>query len=77
MLDEPTSALDEATQRGVEDLICRMTYQHGLTFLTVTHDTQQAARIATHVMVLERGKLIEFGPAEEVLNAWPILSRSR
>ncbi len=75
-LDEPTSALDEATQRGVEDLIFRITYQHGLTFLMVTHDIQGAARIATQVVVPERGQLIEFGPAEEVLNAWPILARS-
>jgi putative ABC transport system ATP-binding protein len=69
LLDEPTSALDEATQRGVEDLICSIIHQRGLTCLIVTHDTQQAARMATHVMVLERGKLVEFGPVEEVLDA--------
>jgi putative ABC transport system ATP-binding protein len=69
LLDEPTSALDEATQRGVEDLICSIIHQRGLTCLIVTHDTRQAARMATHVMVLERGKLVEFGPVEEVLDA--------
>jgi putative ABC transport system ATP-binding protein len=69
LLDEPTSALDEATQRGVEDLICSIIHQRGLTCLIVTHNTQQAARMATHVMVLERGKLVEFGPVEEVLDA--------
>jgi putative ABC transport system ATP-binding protein len=69
LLDEPTSALDEVTQRGVEDLICSIIHQRGLTCLIVTHDTQQAARMATHVMVLERGKLVEFGPVEEVLDA--------
>jgi putative ABC transport system ATP-binding protein len=69
LLDEPTSALDEATQRGVEDLICSIIHQRGLTCLIVTHNTQQAARMATHVMVLERGKLVVFGPVEEVLDA--------
>jgi putative ABC transport system ATP-binding protein len=69
LLDEPTSALDEATQRGVEDLICSIIHQGSLTCLIVTHDTQQAARMATHVMVLEKGKLVEFGPVEEVLDA--------
>jgi putative ABC transport system ATP-binding protein len=69
LLDEPTSALDEATQRGVEDLICSIIHQGRLTCLIVTHDTQQAARLATHVMVMERGKLVEFGPVEEVLDA--------
>ena len=69
LLDEPTSALDETTQRGVEDLICSIIHQGGLTCLIVTHDTQQAARMATHVMVLERGNLVEFGLVEEVLDA--------
>jgi putative ABC transport system ATP-binding protein len=69
LLDEPTSALDETTQRGVEDLICSVIHQGGLTCLIVTHNTQQAARMATHVMVLERGKMVELGPVEEVLNA--------
>lgn len=69
LLDEPTSALDETTQRGVEDLIHSIIQQGGLTCLIVTHDIQQAARMATHVMVLEKGKLVEFGPVEEVLNA--------
>jgi putative ABC transport system ATP-binding protein len=69
LLDEPTSALDETTQRGIEDLICSIIHQGGLTCLIVTHDTRQAARMATHVMVLERGKLVEFSPVEEVLDA--------
>jgi putative ABC transport system ATP-binding protein len=68
LLDEPTSALDEATQRGVEDLIYSIIHQGSLTCLIVTHDTQQAARLATHVMVLEKGKLVGFGPIEEVLD---------
>jgi ABC-type dipeptide/oligopeptide/nickel transport system ATPase component len=37
--------------------------------LIVTHDTQQAARMATHVMVMERGRLVEFGTVQEVLDA--------
>jgi len=69
LLDEPTSALDEATQRGVEDVICSIIHKEGLTCLLVTHGTQQAARVATHVMVLERGRLVGFGPVEEVLDA--------
>ncbi len=69
LLDEPTSALDEATQRGVEDLICSIIHQQGLTCLIVTHDAQQAARMATHVMVLEAGRVVKYGPVEEILNA--------
>lgn len=69
LLDEPTSALDEATQRGVEDLIMGIIRERGLTCLIVTHDTQQAVRMATHRMVLEAGRLIEYAPAEEIFNA--------
>ncbi len=69
LLDEPTSALDEATQRGVEDLIMSIICERGLTCLIVTHDTQQAARMATHMMVLEAGRLVKYAPVEEELNA--------
>ena len=69
LLDEPTSALDEATQRGVEDLICSIIHQQDITCLIVTHDTQQAARMATHVMALEAGRLVKYGPVEEIHNA--------
>ncbi len=43
--------------------------ERGLTCLIVTHDTQQAARMATHVMVLEAGRLVKYAPVEEELNA--------
>jgi putative ABC transport system ATP-binding protein len=69
LLDEPTSALDEATQRDVEDLILGIIREGGLTCLLITHSTEQAKRIATHVMILELGKLVRFGPVEEVLHA--------
>ena len=69
LLDEPTSALDEATQRDVEDLILGIIREQGLTCLLITHNMEQAKRLATHVMVLEAGKLARFGPVEEVLNA--------
>jgi putative ABC transport system ATP-binding protein len=69
LLDEPTSALDEATQRDVEDLILGIIREHDLTCLLITHNTEQAKRMATHVMVLEAGKLVRFGPVEEVLHA--------
>lgn len=69
LLDEPTSALDESTQRDVEDLILGIIREQGLTCLFITHNTEQAQRIATHVIVLEAGKLVRFGPVEEVLRA--------
>jgi putative ABC transport system ATP-binding protein len=69
LLDEPTSALDEAAVRGVEELICGLVPERGLASLIVTHDEGQAARMATRVMVMERGSVTRFGPMKEVLHA--------
>lgn len=69
LLDEPTSALDESTQYDVEDLILSLIREQGLTSLLVTHDTQQAKRMATHVLVLEAGRLVKFGPLGEATDA--------
>jgi putative ABC transport system ATP-binding protein len=69
LLDEPTSALDDATQREVEELICRIIQDQDLTCLIVTHDTGQALRMAGKAMVMQAGRLLRFGPIEETLGA--------
>lgn len=69
LLDEPTSALDEAAKFGVESLIQDVISQNHLTCVIVTHDVAQAARIATRVMMLERGRAMRIGTVEEVLHA--------
>jgi putative ABC transport system ATP-binding protein len=69
LLDEPTSALDEAAKFEVESLIQDIIRQSYLTCVIVTHDSAQAARIATRVMMLEQGRATRLGTVEEVLNA--------
>jgi putative ABC transport system ATP-binding protein len=69
LLDEPTAALDAATRDSVEALICSIIREGELTCLIVTHDEDQARRLASQVLVLESGRLAAFGPVEEVLNA--------
>lgn len=69
LLDEPTSSLDEATEREVELLISQILEASGLTCLLVTHDREQAARMARRAMILEGGRLVRIGPTEEVLDA--------
>jgi putative ABC transport system ATP-binding protein len=69
LLDEPTSALDEAAEHEVEALVCSIIRERGLTCLMVTHDASQAARMSSHVMVMESGRLVQFGPTGEVLGA--------
>ena len=69
LLDEPTSALDETAKFEVESLIRHIILEKRLTCVTVTHDLAQAARMATRVMMLERGRLTRIGTVEEVLHA--------
>jgi putative ABC transport system ATP-binding protein len=69
LLDEPTSALDEAAVGEVEALIRGLVVERGLGCLLVTHDREQAARVASAVVVLDRGRVARFGPVEEVLRA--------
>jgi putative ABC transport system ATP-binding protein len=69
LLDEPTSALDEAARRDVEDLISSIIQEEGLTCIIVTHDLDQANRMAERAMVMEAGHMVRMGPVEEVLDA--------
>lgn len=46
LLDEPTSALDARSQAGVEATLMRLVYEHGVSVVVVTHDRDQARRIA-------------------------------
>ena len=69
LLDEPTSALDAAARQDVEDLINGIIHQEGLTCIIVTHDLDQASRMAERAMVMEAGQLVRMGPIEEVLHA--------
>jgi putative ABC transport system ATP-binding protein len=64
LLDEPTSALDPGTRRDVEALICSIIRDQGLTCLIVTHNIEQAARMADQAMLLRAGRLVRLGPVE-------------
>jgi phosphate transport system ATP-binding protein len=64
LLDEPTSALDPISTEKVEDLIRALKAR--LTVVIVTHNMQQARRIADRVAVLYLGDLLEAGPTEKI-----------
>ena len=69
LLDEPTSALDEQSKAGVESLIQDIIRETHLTCIIVTHDTAQAMRMATRVMMMEKGRATRIGTVMEVLHA--------
>lgn len=66
--DEPTTALDVTTQAQILHLIKELQRKHGTGVIFITHDFGVVAEIADRVAVMQHGRLIEVGTAEEILN---------
>ena len=60
LMDEPASALDPIATAKIEELIASLKEKY--TVIIVTHNMQQAARVADHTAFLYLGELIEYGP---------------
>jgi putative ABC transport system ATP-binding protein len=69
LLDEPTSALDERARDAVEATLLDLRAKTSISIVLVTHDTEQAKRLADYVVRIDAGRVIEQGPAGEVLAA--------
>ena len=64
LMDEPCSALDPIATAKIEELVKKLKEEY--TVVIVTHNMQQAARVADYTAFLYIGKLIEFGPTEQL-----------
>lgn len=67
LFDEPTSALDPEMVGEVLQVIRSLAEEH-MTMLVVTHEIQFAREVADSVMFLDGGRIVEQGPAKEVLH---------
>jgi phosphate transport system ATP-binding protein len=67
LLDEPCSALDPRSTQVIEELILKL--REEVAVVIVTHNMQQALRIADHVGFMYLGELVEYGPAEQVFGS--------
>ncbi len=66
LCDEATSALDTLTTSQVLDLLARINQELGVTIVLITHSLAVARRICSHIAVMEAGRVVEEGTAEEV-----------
>ena len=66
LMDEPCSALDPVATAKIEELITDL--KHSYTVIVVTHNMQQAARISDLTGFLYLGKLVEFGPTQQIFS---------
>ena len=68
VLDEPTSALDMLIQSQIVDLLRDLQKRRTLTYLFISHDLRVVAALASRVIVMRNGKVVEEGPAQQLFS---------
>ena len=66
VLDEPTSALDMVIQAQMVDLLRDLQKRHNLTYLFISHDLRVVAALASRLVVMRHGLVVEAGDAAEL-----------
>jgi osmoprotectant transport system ATP-binding protein len=69
LMDEPFGALDPITRDALQAEMARIHRETGKTIVFVTHDMDEALRLATQIAILDRGRLIQLGSPREILTA--------
>jgi microcin C transport system ATP-binding protein len=69
VLDEPTSALDMLIQSQIVDLLRDLQHRKDLTYLFISHDLRVVAALASKLIVMRHGKVVESGSAADVFKA--------
>ena len=66
VLDEPTSALDMLIQAQIVDLLRDLQQRKNLTYLFISHDLKVVAALASKLIVMRNGKVVEEGPSSDI-----------
>lgn len=67
LMDEPFSALDPVTRNALQDEIVQMQKELGKTILFVTHDMDEAIRLADRICLLHEGKIVQYDKPDSIL----------
>ncbi len=66
VLDEPTSALDMIVQAQIVELLRALQRKRDLTFMFISHDLRVVSALASRILVMRNGRMVEEGPARDV-----------
>lgn len=69
LLDEPLSALDGVIKESIKEKIKRIAKEFNLTTIIVTHDPEEALTLSDHVMIIDQGKISQYGKPDEIVQA--------
>ena len=67
LADEPTTGLDMTTQIRVLDLLESQVHARNAALLFISHDLRAVARVSRHIGIMYAGRVVEFGPREQIL----------
>jgi ABC-type microcin C transport system duplicated ATPase subunit YejF len=69
ILDEPTSALDVTIQGQIIELLLNLQKKYRMTYMFISHDLRVVRALADYVAVMQHGRIVEAGPAQEIFTA--------
>jgi len=67
LADEPTSMIDACSRATILDYLLKLRDEIGMTIIFITHDMGLAYYVSDSVYIMEKGKIVEFGPADEII----------
>ena len=67
LMDEPFGALDPVTRQALQGELARIHRASGKTIVLVTHDIDEALRLATRIVLLDRGRIVKVGSPAQLL----------
>ena len=67
LADEPTSMIDACSRATILDYLLKLRDEIGMTIIFITHDMGLAYYVSDRVYIMEKGKIVEFGSADEII----------